>query len=182
MSEWVYIDQGHQYLYKNKPKPSVSKLVDYAVGDIYKNVPKRILENKANYGTRVHSLIQNYILGKDTDAGEHINTLAEFIMLTDGIKFAEVEKMVCFQDRYAGRLDLMDKDGYIYDIKTTAKLHKLNLEWQLGLYYMASGSMKRKGYCIWLPKGKDAKLVEIKPKTKAECLDLLERYETDSNI
>lgn len=183
MTDWTYQDAGHKYLCNGIEKPSVTKLVSYAVGNIYKGVPSAILQRKANYGTYVHQVIQNYVLGIDQEIDKDaLNSLAEFIMLTDDIKFAEVEKMVTYQDRYAGRFDLMDKDGYIYDIKTTAKIHKTNLEWQLGLYYLANGSSKRKGYCIWLPKNKDGKLVEIKPKTKVECLELLKRYETDRNI
>ena len=187
-NHWDYQDQGHKYLCNGVEKPSVTKLVSYAVGDIYKGIPPQILQRKANYGTHIHEVIQNYILGfnqkvvDDQLLKESINTLAEFIMVTDGIKFTEVEKMVTYEDRFGGRFDLMDSNGYIYDIKTTSKLHKTNLEWQLGLYYLANGKMKRKGYCIWLPKGKEGKMVEIKPKTKTECLDLLERYETDSTI
>lgn len=181
-NHWDYQDQGHKYLCNGVEKPSVTKLVSYAVGDIYKSVPPQILQRKANYGTRIHQVIQDYVLGNEQDAKDVINTLAEFVMITDGIEFTEVEKMVTYQDRFGGRFDLMDSNGYIYDIKTTSKIHKENLEWQLGFYYLASGKMKRKGFCIWLPRGKDAKLVEIRPKTKTECLELLERYETDSTI
>ena len=183
MNDWVYQDQGHKYLCNGIEKPSVTQLVNYAVGNIYKGVPSAVLERKANFGTYVHQVIQNHVLGVEQEVDKDaINSLAEFIMLTDDIKFTEVEKMVTYEDRYGGRFDLMDKDGFIYDIKTTTKIHKPNLEWQLGLYYLASGSKKRKGFCIWLPKGKEGKLVEIKPKTKAECLELLERYETDSKV
>lgn len=188
MTDWEYIDEGHKYTYKGQIKPSVTQLVNYATGNIYKNVPARILEQKANYGTHIHEVIQNYLLGygqKVVDEKlleESINKLAEFVMVTDGIKFTKVETMVAFEDRYAGRFDLMDKDGYIYDIKTTSKLHKSLLEWQIGLYYLATGKMKRKGFCIWLPKGKEGKLVEIKPKNKSECLELLKRYEADCEV
>ena len=180
MNDWVYQDQGHKYLCNGEQKPSVTQLVNYAVGNIYKGVPTAILERKASFGTYVHQVIQNHVQGIDQEVDKDaINLLAEFIMLADDIEFVEVEKMVTYEDRFGGRFDLMDKDGYIYDIKTTSKLHKENLEWQLGLYYLANGKMKRKGYCIWLPKNKDGKLVEIKPKTRSECLQLLERYEAD---
>lgn len=183
VTNWEYQDQGHKYLCNGIEKPSVTRLVSYAVGNIYKGVPSAILERKANFGTYVHQVIQNYVQGIDQEVDKDaINLLAEFIMLTDGIKFTEVEKMVTYEDRFGGRLDLMDEDGYIYDIKTTSKIHKENLEWQLGFYYLANGKMKRKGYCVWLPKGKEGKMVEIKPKTKTECLELLKRYETDSKV
>lgn len=189
MTDWEYIDEGHKYTYKGQIKPSVTQLVNYATGNIYKNVPARILEQKANYGTHIHEVIQNYLLGygqKVVDEKlleESINALAGFVMVTDGIKFTKVETMVAFEDRYAGRFDLMDEDGYIYDIKTTSKLHRPSLEWQIALYYLADGKNNADcGYCIWLPKGKEAKLVEIKPKTKAECLELLKRYEADCSI
>lgn len=183
MTDWEYIDDGHIYTFKGEIKPSVTQLVNYATGNIYKNVPARILEQKAKYGTYIHEVIQNYVTGKKQEVNDDdAEKLADFIIVTDGVKFIEAEKMVAFEDRYAGRLDLMDKDGYIYDIKTTAKLHRTSLEWQIGLYYLASGKMKRKGFCIWLPKGKEAKLVEIKPKTKTECLELLKRYEADCEV
>lgn len=199
MNDWEYQDQGHKYLCDGIEKPSVTRLVSYAVGNIYKGVPSAILERKANFGTYVHQVIQNYVQGVDQEVDKDaINLLAEFIMITDGIKFTEVEKMVTYEDRFGGRLDLMDEDGYIYDIKTTSKLHKSSLEWQLGFYYLANGYPLMKlfadnkeylmtntdpfGYCIWLPKGKDGKLVKIKARTKYECLELLKRYETDSEV
>lgn len=202
MNDWVYQEQGHKYLCDGVEKPSVTRLVSFAVGNIYKGVPSAILERKANFGTYVHQVIQNYVLGIDQEVDKDaINLLAEFIMLTDGIKFTEVEKMVTYEDRFGGRLDLMDEYGFIYDIKTTSKIHKENLEWQLGFYYLANGKNRADcvgigrngeqtpfsipyeiGYCIWLPKGKEGKMVEIKPKTKTECLELLRRYETDSKI
>lgn len=183
MNEWKFIEDGHIYLCNGEEKPSVTNLVNYAVGNIYKGIPSAILERKASFGTYVHQVIQNHVLGIDQEVDKDaINSLAEFIMLTDHLRFTEVEKMVTYEDRFGGRFDLMDENGYIYDIKTTAKVHQENLEWQLGLYYLAFGKSKRKGFCVWLPKGKEGKLIEIKPKAKSECLELLKRYEADRNI
>ena len=66
---------------------------------------------------------------------------------------------------------------YIIDIKTTSELHDEWLKWQLSLYYLALGIERDFGFCLWLPKGKMGKVVQINTLPKEECLRLVKDYE-----
>ena len=89
----------------------------------------------------------------------------------------DMEQIVHYKDKYAGRYDIKTTDDLIIDIKTTAEIHDDWLALQLGLYNLADGVSSETSYCIWLPKSKPGKVVSIKPWTNEECLELLKKYE-----
>jgi hypothetical protein len=78
---------------------------------------------------------------------------------------------------------IIDGDMSLVDIKTTYKLDREYLSWQLSFYELATGKQFEKLYCIWLPKRKGAELVEIERKSKEDIMKLLEVYyeQTHSN-
>lgn len=65
---------------------------------------------------------------------------------------------------------------YLIDIKTTAKLDKEYLSWQLSLYEKAKGEQFDGLACIWLPKKELGQFVEIERKTRNEIKKILEAY------
>lgn len=182
-----YLENGHIYLNsKGIIIPSVSKLIGFQLGNEYANVPSSVLQKSADYGTRIHKAIQDYEeLGVEDiplnylEDIDELRTLNYYVMLKKQCGFVvnSMEQIVDFEERYAGRYDMLCCDGKIYDIKTTSKLMIDHLEWQIGLYYLALGFDEKIGYCIWLPKTDVPQVVEIEAKSNSECLDLLERYE-----
>ena len=111
-------------------------------------------------------------------------TFEQYLLLKDEyqIEVQEQEVMVHFEDKFAGRLDMIANiQGMrsLVDIKTTAKLDHESLAYQLGFYAMAYGEDFEKYYVIWLPKKDIGRLIEIKPKSKEELLEVLDRYERD---
>lgn len=183
-----YIEKGHIYLNSSGIIiPSVTQLVNYRFDYVYKDVPQDILKRKARYGSKVHSLIEQYennictideieAMNIDPKIQSAVRRYAKF-KEKNHLQVDKTEQMVEWNDRYAGRYDILTKDGHICDIKTTAVVHEEMLQLQLGLYYMAAGIKKDVGYCIWLPTHDYGGVIEIKPWTWEECEVLVKEYE-----
>lgn len=174
MYEVEYIDEIHTYLVNGMIVPSVTQLLQKRFGSMYDNVPRSILMDKATFGESVHKSIENIENGVETT----VNGLYERLCVEQYMKLKEkyninavrTEMLVHCEDKYAGRLDMIaDVNCYrcLCDIKTTAKLNKEYLSWQLSLYAYALKKMNvrwcnfHKFYCIWLPKKELGQLVEI---------------------
>lgn len=173
-----YLDDEHIYLVDGIIVPSVTKLISFAVGSTYTNIPLEVLQKAADYGTSVHEAIENF--ERNQKYNEELKEQVErYKTLKDekNLKVKSMEQIVCYAHSYCGRYDIQDENGVLWDIKTTSKVHTENLEWQLGLYYLGLGIEKDKGYCLWLPKKGKAKVIDITPKTNKECKELVELYE-----
>nr|DAG69095.1 MAG TPA: PD-(D/E)XK nuclease superfamily protein [Caudoviricetes sp.] len=181
--EVEFIEQGHIYLVDGIITPSVSEILRFIFPDKYKNVPPRVLEEKALFGTHIHEAIEAYEKGDEpilTDM-ERV-TFSQYLKVKEEhqIKPLEMEEIVHYEDRYAGRLDMIafvDGEVSMIDFKTTSKLDIESLEWQLGMYQLAKEKKYKKCYCLWLPKKDLGQLVEIDPKNKDDILEVLDRYE-----
>lgn len=182
-----YLDDVHTYLIDGVVVPSVSELIKFKYPDMYKDVPTKILKQKASYGTKVHDYIQKFVnkeitleelQQKDIDPNIKI-AVEQFEELRKKWAFhiKDMEQIVSYKNKFAGRYDIKTIDNLIIDIKTTSELHQDWLELQIGLYNLADNIDTGISYCIWLPKGKLAKVVAINPWTRDECLELLKEYE-----
>lgn len=184
-----FVEDGHLYLISGILVPSVSEILNFIFPDKYSNVPKKILNSKAEYGSRVHEAIECLENGKKLP---HLNYLQEVsieqwekLKSENKIEVIEQEKMVNYKNYYCGRFDMIAnvKGAYsLCDIKTTAKLDKESLSWQLSLYALAHNPDKyetefEKFYAIWLPKKELGEVVEINKKPKEELLEMLKRFE-----
>ena len=176
-----YIDDTHQYLVDGVLVPSVSELVAYATGDIYKDVPSAILLQAADRGTKIHEAIEQDVrFGLTEKTDEDIDhALAEWVRLKNEnhIEVKDMEVMVHTQD-YAGRYDMIaEVNGVLtlIDIKTTLKLHERNLAVQLGLYLHAMG-MDLPCACLWIPRDGEGKYVQVTPISSEECDELVNAY------
>lgn len=186
-----YLDDVHAYLIDGVLVPSVSQLIRFKYPDAYKGIPDTILKRKASYGTKVHDYVQRFAEGefsieelqkRNIDPNIKI-AVEQFESLRKKWSFQikDMEQIVHYKNKYAGRYDLRTKDDLIIDIKTTAEIHEDMLSLQLGLYQMAEGIESEVSYCIWLPKGKAGKVVAINPWTYDECKELLKEYEKHSS-
>lgn len=181
--EVEFIEQGHIYLVDGVITPSVSEILRFIFPDKYKDVPHRVLEEKALFGTHIHEAIEAYEKGKETRLTDMERvTFSQYLKLKEEyqIKPITMEEIVHYEDRFAGRLDMtayvLDEESLI-DTKTTAKVDIESLEWQLGMYQLAKEKKYKKCYCLWLPKKDLGQLVEIEPKTKNDILEVMGRYE-----
>ena len=189
-----FISEGHLYLYCGMIIPSVSDILKFIFPDKYKDVPDYILQNKAEYGSLVHELVEQLENGKTI---EELKQDYEFNYIVEAsleqhlrlkkeyeIETISQEEMVCYKGLYAGRYDseaMVKRELSLVDRKTTAELDEEYLSWQLSYYELAKGKRYKKLYAEWLPKKGLGKLVEIKRKPKKELLRVLNEYLESKN-
>ena len=187
-----FLEAEHLYLLDGVIIPSVSEILHFIFPDKYKGVPAEVLSKKAEYGTKVHEAIE--VLEKTGEVIEldYIQkaSLEQYLRLKEkyGIEVIEQEEMIHFEDKYAGRFDMIayvKEDYSLCDIKTTAELDYEYLSWQLSLYAYAYKRMYpeinfKKLCSIWLPKKQIGHVVEIQKKTDEEIEELLKRYEEEN--
>ena len=187
-----FVEDGHYYINsKGIIIPSVSDLVSFHFPDTYKDVPANVLKKAAEYGTLLHELLQMY------DDGNLDAEKLQFSKIDPNLKsslkqYQEMkrkytiypvsqEKIVSYEERYAGRYDKLDTSGVLWDVKTTSKKYMEKWECQLGYYYLALGVQKEIAYIIWLPKNEKGEVILVHPWTNEMCLKGLENYEKHSS-
>lgn len=186
-----FLEKVHVYLNDyGQIIPSVTQLISWKFGSGYDEVPEAILKSKAEYGTRIHALIEEW---HKTGKNEKLNPQQNLSMMAykDLAKnlpnVVGNEIMCCFDNRLAGTLDLLYEDGSIGDIKTYATLDEkalFKLKWQISLYlfcyYGEKMNNHQNNHLIWLPKSMKYahKLIEG-IYSYEECLKLLEEYEKE---
>lgn len=181
--EVEYIDECHTYLCDGVIIPSVSELLKFACPNKYSGIPEQILSSKADWGTAIHKAIEDYENGKEPVLTplQKVN-FNQYLSLKEAFNIHPIEMelmIVDDQGRYAGRLDMIADINYrrcLVDIKTTAKLDEYMLSWQLGLYKLGYKKPIEHCYVLWLPKKDLGKLIEILPKSKKECEELIGEY------
>ena len=167
-----FIEDGHYYLNEDGIIiPSVSQLIKYKFPSAYSGVPDEVLKKKASYGTRTHEAIERFIKGEYTleelkkkNIDPNIKVAVEQFELlrkTWAFQIKEIEQIVSWNGKYAGTFDLLTLDDYLIDIKTTSELHMDWLQWQLSLYAMAKNLKHDFHFCMWFPKGKMGKVVQV---------------------
>lgn len=179
-----FIEKEHLYLIDGVITPSVSEILKFIFPNKYKGVPKSILNAKANYGSVIHEAIEKLENNETLPKLDYIQetSINQYLKLKEKnkIEVLKQEKMVSYQNKYAGRYDMIAKiqgDISLCDIKTTAKLDEEYLSWQLSFYELASNKVFDKLYAIWLPKKNLGKLVEIKRVPTVTLLKKLKEFE-----
>lgn len=175
-----YLEEEHLYLVDGILVPSVTQILQKVFPNKYKGIPKYILNNKADYGTKVHKAIEDLENGKVIDCEsvyieESVNQYQK-LKEKNYIEVIEQEQMVHYEYYFAGRFDMIANVNGKYslcDIKTTSVVDKNYLSWQLSMYELGYGDTFEKFYCIWLPKGSIGKLIEIERLDKEKILEVL---------
>ena len=182
-----YFDDTHEYLVDGVLVPSVSKLVNYATGNIYSNIPSAILRRSAEYGTKIHTAIEVFESTGQIPLEEDSNeALLEWMRIKEEnkIQVINMEQMVATKD-YAGRYDilaLVDGELTLIDIKTTSQYHKRNLEIQEGLYINAMEDDVVSCACVWLPKNAEGQFIEVEPISKEECKEIVDAFKGNLDL
>lgn len=183
-----FIEEGHRYEVDGIAVPSVTQIVNWKVKDEYERIPAEILKAKARYGTEVHALIEAYENGMTEDELHFLpidpkqkSAVKAYIKFkTDHFSVKDMEGIV-FNDKCAGRFDILTMNDEIIDIKTTYALNVTKLQWQIGLYYYLMGIVKDYGFVIWLPKQAEPVFKKIRVKSHRQCEKVINEF-LDSNI
>ena len=175
----------HAYTVDGVPVPSVTTIISMLFPNKYADVPADVLKKAADYGNRMHEWVEHYAMtGKrkrQTELMKLSTVQVEKILQEEDVKVLSCEQIVS-EGSYCGMYDMygtVNGKTALIDIKTTEKMDTEYLEWQLGMYAVTFDEMPEKCYCLWIPKGEVARLIEIKPKTKEEIEWLVFRYEQE---
>ena len=167
-------EETHTYLVDGVIVPSVTQIMKRRFDDMYDLVPPSVLERAKQRGLAVHEAIETYCKTGEEIELEELKGFQRIVKNEDITVLAnEVPVLFCKGKKplYAGRLDLYiekqgtnDGDFAIADIKTTYRLDKTYLAYQLNLYRRAFEQSYQlditKLYGLHL-RDKTAKLVEI---------------------
>lgn len=186
----IFYEDKHIYLLNDwLVLPSVTQLLKKVFPKKYEGVPENILKAKSDYGTKVHKCIEiietkkpkkpiaycKRYLGIDMYQEESIKQYLE-LKEKYNIEVLESEKIVHYKNLYAGTLDIkgtVNGISCIIDIKTTYELDKEYVGWQNSLYEMADEPVE-KLFCLWLPKKRYGKLVEVNRIEQKKLLEVVE--------
>lgn len=174
-----FIKETHQYTVDGILVPSVSTILRETIfADKYKDVPEFVLKRAAEFGTAIHDAIENDDSLFLDEQQEQVFQEWKRLQQEENIEPIEQEQIVHYQTEYAGTFDMIANikgEKCLVDIKTTYNLDIEYLSWQLSMYALAYGH-KGKLYAVWLPKRKNAQLVEIPEKPYHDIQELLEVY------
>jgi len=157
-------EREHTYHYEDLVLQGITGVLSRQLfPDKYINIPPDVLQRAADYGTSVHSTIELC----DT-LGDFNNTDANYqayraMLKTRGMTTLRNEYIVTDYEHYASGIDLViqNADGTlcIADIKTTSRLDKDYVSWQLSIYRYLFEIVNPhlKGFitrlaCVWLPR------------------------------
>ena len=175
----IFDKENHRYSDSETGKVliSVTQLLrKHNLAPDFSNVPEAVLKAKAERGSLIHEEIENYNKSGEVGFTEELGSYIDYIK-ENKLKVKECELLVG-NDIVVGRLDqiLETEDGklIIADNKTTAKIEKDYVSWQLSVYAYLYG--KKISYYQVFHFDADGKLkvVNLKPKPKKEIEKLLD--------
>lgn len=135
----VFNEEQHTYTLGDKQLSGITTIIKQLVfPDMYKGISQTVLNKAAERGTRIHNLIQMWVMGILSN-----EDIAELQCFLDAFTAASLishasEYLVSDNESVASSIDLvcLDTEGnfVLCDIKTTSVLHTEYLQWQLSIY------------------------------------------------
>jgi len=168
--------ETHTYWLGEKQLISVTQLLaKHGLAPDYSAVNENILKKKAERGSLIHKEIEDYIgsgeIGFTTEFIDYLRFMKELNLIV------QASEQIIWGNNIAGTFDLLAYDNcstYLIDFKTTAKLDKEAVSWQLSLYNYLLNDIADKFYIFHLLPNHRSKAVEIQPKSIEQIERLLE--------
>ena len=188
----IFDKQNHEYILDGKKLPSVTQILEQTIfADKYCNIDEEVLKKAADKGTLVHKEIEDYI---KRGALGFTDELYNFISIKEDNKLSDLKsEVIVYNNEVAGTIDVIAKKGgkgqkrknILIDIKTTSKLDKDYVSWQLSLYANIYENMCNEKidelYAIWL-KDEKSKFIKVERKSKKEVKDILVAFKNGVKI
>lgn len=150
----VFEPEGHTYSLNGNLLSGVTAIIGWLFPDTYKGIPDEVLAKAADYGSLIHSKCE--LADSMGIVSEPIVKEYQSIIKAAGLQTAVSEYLVSDERYVASSIDKVFADDSLGDIKTTSKVHELNVQLQLSiyayLYELQTGRKANKLYLIWLPK------------------------------
>ena len=181
-SKVIFNQEEHTYTLDGKLLSGVTSLLNRQLfKDKYTGISEVTLCKAAERGSLIHETIEMLeAFGKtESDIAE---VQAYFKLKAEqGREVEENEYLVSDNEHIASSIDVVFDDYSLADIKTTSKLDKEYVSWQLSIYaylFELQNPRKKAGklYAIWLPKAQYGKpaFVEVERKPKELIKELIE--------
>ena len=153
-SRVVFDNEHHTYTLDGRELSGVTPIVKWLFPDTYKGLPQSVLDKAAEYGTLIHSKCE--LADSMGIVQDEIVEQYQRITKEAGLEVDCSEYLVSDEQSIASCIDKVFTDDSLGDIKTTSKVHMVNVQVQLSiyawLYEMQTGRKANKLYLIWLPK------------------------------
>ena len=154
----VFDQEHHTYDLYGQQLSGVTPIISWLFPDTYAGIPAAVLDAAAEYGSLIHSKCELYdSLGiLPSDETQPVITDYKRICEAKGLRIMCSEYLVSDERYVASCIDKVCEDMSLCDIKTTSKLHVLNVTIQLSIYawlFERQNFIKVPHlYAIWLPK------------------------------
>ena len=176
-SKVEFDEEYHRYYLDRQELKGITGVISrYLLPNKYSNVPESILNKAKDKGREIHTACEMYNIFP-TIWDDSIPELRQYVALLEKHKIVphEAEYLVSNEETHATKIDMVDEDYNLYDIKTTYTLDKNYLSWQLSICaylfeHENPGVTAGKLYGIWLRD--TAKLVEV-PRVDSEIIKSL---------
>jgi len=187
-------EEGHKYFVSDGVMevevPSATTILSATVfKNKYSGIPQFVMDKAAQFGNGVHKAIETKDYAEIADNDLQLGCILDYQDLLNDNNVEEVghEIITHYNLDYAGTCDLLIKvNGQlaIADIKTTSKLDKEYLSWQMSFYLYALydkgviDTLDMKLYYFWLPKPRygKAQFGEVPVKSREEVMELVRMY------
>ena len=181
----VFDNEHHTYTLDGHSLSGVTPIIAWLFPDTYKGIPQSVLEQAAAHGSMVHSKIELYDSMGIVPDDEYKDFVDAHKWLCEqwGLKIRCSEYLVSDEQYIASCIDKVCEDNSLIDIKSTSKLHVLNVCIQLSIYAMLF-EQQNKGekvphiYAEWLPKAQygNAEIRELKRVPSEFCARLVDAF------
>lgn len=179
-SEVVFDAEHHTYTLYGKSLSGITPIIGWLFPDTYKDILQQRLDMAAARGTEIHKKCEECdSLGI---ANDEVTKDYQRIISEAGLQPVYSEYLVSDGQNIASAIDKIFADDSLGDIKTTSKIHWLNVQLQLSiyawLYELQTGRKTNKLYVIWLPKPQYGKpmVKELKRIPADVCKYIVEVY------
>lgn len=176
-SDVVFNEAEHTYKLGDKMLHGITPIIEqYICEGKYDGIPSAVLSKAAERGSKIHKEIELLVSGFSLFVKEPEVEAFDATRMFYGINFIESEYLVSDEDFFASKIDIVDDQHNIYDVKTTSKLDEEYVSWQLSIYAylfeLQNGFPCGKLYAVWLRNGQ-CKIVEVKRIEKEYIIQLL---------
>lgn len=179
--------ENHEYSLDGVVLPSVTTILSNTIfADKYDNVDEETLRMAAERGSLIHGEIENYI--KKNEMGFTME-LESFMKIEKENELKNLQSEVMTTDgEVAGTIDIIAEHkgkNMLADIKTTYKLDKNYVAWQLSMYAYIyekqTGIHIDELYAIWLRED-EYKFIPVERKTDKDILDVFNSFKSGVKI
>lgn len=179
--------ENHEYSLDGVVLPSVTTILSSTIfADKYDNVDEETLRMAAERGSLIHGEIENYI--KKNEMG-FTTELESFMQIEKDNELKNLQSEIMTTDgEVAGTIDLIAEHFgkmMLADIKTTYKLDKNYVAWQLSmyayLYEKQTGIHIDELYAIWLRES-EYKFIPVERKSNKDIEDVFNSFKNGSKI